>query len=57
MVRKSLKTMPYSLLPFSRPPLLKNLKRRLILSFSEDLKILAGLGRSTDPADELVGGN
>ena len=54
MVRKSLKTIPYSLLSFSRLLLLKNLKSRLILSFSEDLKILAGLGRSTNTADELI---
>lgn len=37
MVRKSLKAMP----PFLSRPLLKNLKSRLIFSFSVDLKILA----------------
>ena len=42
IVRKSLKTMPSTLLSFSRLDLLKNLKRRLIFSFYEDLKILAG---------------
>ena len=42
IVRKSLKTIPSTLLSFSRLDLLKNLKRRLIFSFYEDLKILAG---------------
>lgn len=42
MVRKSLKTIPSALLSFSLLPLLKNLNRRLIFSFYEDLKILAG---------------
>lgn len=41
MVRKSWKQMPWLLL-FS--PWEKNLKSRLILSSSEDLKILANLG-------------
>lgn len=41
MVRKSLKTMPSPLCLLSERPWEKNLKRRLILSFSGDLNILA----------------
>lgn len=41
MVRKSLKTTPSPLCLLSACPWEKNLKRRLILSFSEDLNIFA----------------